>query len=81
MLLEQLVERGFDVRFVSHAAAILEKDFPSALDELEQVLLGVRVPIEEIIGSGGGEAQGTQRIRHALMKSDSSEQRKSPKGL
>ena len=66
MLLEGLGERGFDVNFVSHAAAILEKDFPSALDELERVLLGVRVPIEEIIGSGGGEAQGTQRMRHAL---------------
>lgn len=66
MLLGRLEERGFDVRFVSHAAAILEKDFHSALEELERVLLDVRVPIEEIIGSGGGEAQGTQRIRHAL---------------
>ena len=65
MLLEQLAKRGFDLKFVSHAAAILEKDFPSALEELGHVLYGVHVPIEEIIGSGGGEAQGTQRMRSA----------------
>lgn len=45
MLLEELEKKGFDIKFVSHAAAILEKDFPSALEELERVLLGVRVPI------------------------------------
>lgn len=66
MLLEELEKKGFDIKFVSHAAAILEKDFPSALEELERVLLSVRVPIEEIIGSGGGESQGTQRLRRAL---------------
>ena len=50
----------------SHAAAIMEKDFPAALNELEQVLTKVEIPITEIIGSGGGETKGTQRIRRAL---------------
>ncbi len=68
MLLEGLARRGFDLKFVSHAAAILEKDFPAALEELEQVLLVVRIPIEEIIGLGGGESQGTQRMRRALTE-------------
>jgi hypothetical protein len=65
-MLEALRERQFDIRFEAHAAAILEKDFPAALEELERVLLNVRIPIAEIIGSGGGEAKATQRMRHAL---------------
>jgi len=65
-VLEKLYAAKFDIQFESHAAAILEKDFPKALRDLKQVLLGVRIPITEIIGSGGGEAKGTQRMRHAL---------------
>lgn len=68
MLLQQLHDRGFEIRFESHAAAILEKDFPVALDELENVLQRVHVPITEIIGSGGGETKGTQRLRRALTE-------------
>jgi len=41
-------------------------DFPVALQELESVLRETLIPITEIIGSGGGEAAGTQRMRHAL---------------
>jgi len=57
---------GFDVLFISHAAAILQVDFPDALSELADVLLNIQIPIEELIGSGGGETQGTQRLRRAL---------------
>jgi len=66
MLLPQLCKKGFEIRFESHAAAILERDFPAALNEIEEVLVNVEVPIMEIIGSGGGETKGTQRIRRAL---------------
>jgi hypothetical protein len=66
MLLQELLDKGFEVRFESHAAAILEKDFPAALDDLEKVLANVKVPITEIVGSGGGETEGTQRMRRAL---------------
>jgi Restriction endonuclease BglII len=34
--------------------------------QLEGVLLSSTIPIEEIIGSGGGETKGTQRLRNAL---------------
>ena len=68
MALERLLQRGFDIQWESHACAILEKDFPSALAELERVLMGFRVPIAEIIGSGGGESKGTQRMRRALAE-------------
>jgi hypothetical protein len=65
-MLESLRERGFQIEFHSHATAILAADFPEAVGELEQALLGMSIPIEEIIGSGGGETKGTQRLRHAL---------------
>lgn len=61
-----LIERGFQIEFHSHATAILQVDFPEAVAELEQVLLAVSIPIEEIIAGGGGEAKGTQRLRRAL---------------
>lgn len=65
-MLKQLAEKGFVFDFKSHADAILRQDFPEALEELEQALSGVEVPISEIIGSGGGETKGTQRMRRSL---------------
>ena len=65
-MLDRLREREFEIRFLSHAAAILHIDAPEALYELEESLLQVAIPINEIIGSGGGEAQGTQRLRRSL---------------
>lgn len=67
-MLDKLKQRGFQVEFVSHAAAILGVDFPDVLTEIEGVLEGITVPIEEIIGSGGGEAKGTQRLRRKLAE-------------
>jgi hypothetical protein len=65
-MFEALVERGYQIEFVSHAQAILKIDFPDAAAELEEVILTQSVPIEEIIGSGGGETKGTQRLRNGL---------------
>lgn len=65
-MFERLTDRGFQVEIHSHARAILSVDFPDAVGELEEAIYGLSIPIEEIIGSGGGEAQGTQRLRHAL---------------
>lgn len=65
-MLDGLTNRGFEIQFESHAAAILEKDFPEALSDIERVLLPFAIPIAEIIGSGGGETKGTQRLRRAL---------------
>ena len=65
-MFESLIERGFQFEFASHAAAILEVDFSQAIGELERALSGFTIPIEEIVGSGGGETKGTQRLRRAL---------------
>ncbi len=65
-MFETLIERGFQIEFASHAAAILRSDFPEAIDEVGLALEQLTIPIEEIIGSGGGETKGTQRLRHSL---------------
>lgn len=62
-MFDRLVERGFEISFASHAAAILGTDFPDIVRDLKHALLGVSLPITEIVGSGGGEAQLTQRLR------------------
>jgi hypothetical protein len=67
-MFEALEEKGFEFRYECHALAILEKDFPAAMEDLARVLAGMRIPIAEIIGSGGGEAKGTQRMRRALSE-------------
>jgi hypothetical protein len=64
-MFDRLKERGFEIEFKSHAQAILGIDFP-----VEGVLLTSTIPIEEIIGSGGGETKGTQRLRRALAGHD-----------
>lgn len=64
--LQSLRDKGFDVLFLSHARSILEGEFPEALLEIERVLSAIELPISEIIGSGGGETQFTQRLRRAL---------------
>jgi hypothetical protein len=65
-MLDVLKDKGFEILFESHATAILDRDFPTALGELEAALSQFEIPITEIIGSGGGETKGTQRLRHAL---------------
>lgn len=65
-MFDRLRERGFEIEFRSHAKAILSVDFSEVAQQLEGVLLSSTIPIEEIIGSGGGETKGTQRLRNAL---------------
>lgn len=67
-MLELLKDKGFEIELHAHAAAILKHDFPAALGEIEDVLSSVHIPITAIIGSGGGEAKGTQRLRRALAE-------------
>lgn len=65
-MLESIIARNFQIEFRSHVKAILGSDFPEVAAQLEDVLLASTIPIEEIIGSGGGETKGTQRLRNAL---------------
>lgn len=65
-MFERLRAQQYEIRFLSHAEAILNGDFPEIEEELEGSLVDFRIPITEIIGSGGGEALGTQRLRRSL---------------
>ncbi|GGE48082.1 hypothetical protein GCM10007276_26650 [Agaricicola taiwanensis] len=67
-MFDALIARGFQVEIHSHARAILSVDFPDAVAELEDAIGCLSIPIEEIVGSGGGESQGTQRLRRALAE-------------
>jgi hypothetical protein len=65
-MLADLTAHGFECAFVCHAGAILERDFPGAVDDISAVLGSFDVPITEIVGSGGGETKGTQRMRKSF---------------
>jgi hypothetical protein len=67
-MFEKLRKAGFETEFTSHAEAILFHDFPELIGELESALLAIHLPITEIIGSGGGEAKMTQRLRRGLAE-------------
>lgn len=68
MSIGALRAKGFDVLTRNHADAVLSTDFPEAVAELADALSRVRIPAEELIRSGGGEARSTQRLRHALAE-------------
>lgn len=65
-MFDELRAGGFDIAIRNHAGAILQVDFPEQAEELEAALLAVSIPVEELVGSGGGEAQSTQRLRRGL---------------
>ena len=67
-MFDRLTNKGFDIAIRNHAGAILSVDFPSISSELEDALLEVEIPAEELIGSGGGEAASTQRLRRRLYE-------------
>lgn len=65
-MITQLQQAGFQVHQTNHARAIIESDFKHEFEGLFGALENFSIPISELIGSGGGEAQSTQRLRHAL---------------
>lgn len=68
LMFEKIKEKGFHVLALHHAEAILTHDMASAIDELESVLLGISIPVEELVRGGGGEGELTQRMRKMLSE-------------
>jgi hypothetical protein len=66
LVFQRLERRGFDLEFTYHADAILSSDFPVAVQGLERIIRDISIPITELVKGGGGETQGTQRLRKAL---------------
>ncbi|HEU0222585.1 MAG TPA: BglII/BstYI family type II restriction endonuclease [Paracoccaceae bacterium] len=69
-MLDRLRQRGFDLLVRNHAAAVLAVDFPDETAELVMALSEFTISIPELIGSGGGEAASTQRLRRRLADCD-----------
>ena len=67
-MLSKLRRAGYDVMALHHAEAILKHDMSQAVADIESVLVGLEIPIEEIVRGGGGEAPSTQRKRHKLAE-------------
>lgn len=65
-MFSDLKRAGFDVLTLYHAEAILTHDLPGLASEMETALLGFSIPAHELIEGGGGEGQGTQRLRREL---------------
>ncbi len=66
LMLDRLRDLGFDLARRNHAGAILSLDFPDEAAELVAALAAFRLGTAELIGSGGGEAPSTQRLRRKL---------------
>ena len=65
-MFDKLRKHNFQVLALHHAEAILKHDLQELEGELEQVMLKVAIPAEELVRGGGGESGNTQRIRNAL---------------
>jgi hypothetical protein len=66
MIFKSLQAKGFEVLALHHAEAIVTHDMPQAEADLEKVLGELAVPVTELVAGGGGETQGTQRMRRGL---------------
>lgn len=54
--------RDYEVHQWKHAAAILSTDFPSELNDMMEVLRGLRLPHTHILEGGGGKTKIAQWI-------------------
>lgn len=61
-MFEELQRAGYDVRTLQHARAIIESEFPDALNELQQVIVPTRIPIKELVFGGGGKTKVVKRL-------------------
>lgn len=65
-MFKRLRSKHFEIVTLHHAEAILQHDIPDAVDDLEEVLDSLEIPVAELVQGGGGEAQVTQRLRREL---------------
>lgn len=65
-MFDKAKKSGFQILALHHAEAILLHDMPTAISELEQVLLAMKLPVSELVRGGGGEGEFTQRVRKLL---------------
>lgn len=67
-MLDGLRAKGYEILALHHAEAIVTHDMSEAEADLGEVLENVAIPVTELVGGGGGETQGTQRMRRGLAE-------------
>ena len=67
-MFERIKQRGYEVKTLHHAEAILLHDMPTAIEDIESVLLDATIPAIELVRGGGGEGELTQRLRRHLAQ-------------
>ncbi len=67
-MFKKLKSKGYQILTLHHAEAILTHDMRRAADEIESVLSDITIPVGELVYSGGGEGELTQRIRKNLSE-------------
>ncbi|MGH6953307.1 MAG: BglII/BstYI family type II restriction endonuclease [Alphaproteobacteria bacterium] len=67
-MLERLKGAGFDILLLQHAEAILLHYMPQAIEDIEQTLLPIKIPVVELVHGGGGATKLTQRLRAELSR-------------
>ncbi|EPX81524.1 BglII/BstYI family type II restriction endonuclease [Litoreibacter arenae] len=67
-MFDGLRAKGFDVLAKNHAEAILQGDYPEVASQIIEVLAAFTIEAKEIVGSGGGQAASTMRLRDALYQ-------------
>ena len=67
-MFDALTDKGFDLAISNHAGAILSVDFRQVTRELVNARSDLTIPATELVGSGGGEAPSTQRLRRRLYE-------------
>lgn len=67
-MFQRLEQAGFEIIIKNHARSIFTVDFPNEARELIDALLSLTIPVEELVGSGGGEARSTQFLRRQLAQ-------------
>jgi hypothetical protein len=65
-MFQKLQRKGFEIQLLHHAEAILKHDMFSVETEVEDILSRLKIPVQELIESGGGEGKATQRMRRGL---------------
>ena len=65
-MFEQLRSMGFPIAAENHGETILYHACGDAASEIEDALQNLSIPISEILGSGGGLSDFTQRLRDSL---------------
>jgi hypothetical protein len=67
-MFDDLQARGYDVRALQHARAILESEFAGAVQELQEVIVPISIPIEELVFGGGGKTKVVKRMEDRFNK-------------